>query len=311
MTILVELFNVVLAAFIVSTMLAAGLGISLTTLFQTCRNFRLLVLVLLVNLVLIPLVGWGIAALLALAPPAYIALVLFASSPGAPVSVKLAMLQWGDTVAGTAMQLLLALIGSLTFTITAGVILPAANIRGAATVSIGDLVKTITAVQLVPFAFGLLLRRWAPRLASKWRPVALMSSNVAFVLVLADALIAAWRDVVGTIGSLVLLAALLFTVTAMAMGWLLSTGSPQTRTTMATLAPARSSGPVFAAIAIGFGDNLAILGAASSIAVVILFITVMAAWCLAWQRGRAVSNGASASCEGEPGVSHVQTHTVV
>jgi bile acid:Na+ symporter, BASS family len=277
MTVLVAVFNVVLGVFIVSTMLVAGLGVSLRVMGHTLRNARLVALVLLANLLLVPLLGWGLAALFALAAPAYIALVLFASSPGAPFGTKLALLQRGDVAAGASMQIVLALIGSVTFAITATVILSAANVGGNVSVPVADLVTTIASLQLAPFALGLTMRTWVAPIAQRVRRVALTISNVCFVVVLADALLVSWRDVLVTMQSRAFPAMLLFAIVPLLLGGLLATGPRTTRMTMATLAPTRSGGPVFAAIAIGFADNPAILGAASSMVVVLLAVSVSVA----------------------------------
>jgi BASS family bile acid:Na+ symporter len=124
------LFNIVLVVMIVSTMFTAGPGITFSALMGTFRQVGLVLLVLVANLVLVPLIGWGAAALFSLATPAYIAMVLIASSPGAPSGAKLAMIQRGDVVAGSALQVLLATIGSVTFALTANWILKAANVGG-------------------------------------------------------------------------------------------------------------------------------------------------------------------------------------
>jgi hypothetical protein len=47
---------------------------------------------------LILLLGWGVSELLSLSTAGYVALVLIASSPGAPFGAKLAMTQRGDVV---------------------------------------------------------------------------------------------------------------------------------------------------------------------------------------------------------------------
>ena len=109
------LFNTVLVVFVASTMLGAGLGTTTAALAGVLKNVPLVALVLLVNLVVVPLLGWGIAEVLSLGTAGYVALVLACSSPGGPFGAKLAMTQRGDLVTGSALQVLLAAIGSLTF----------------------------------------------------------------------------------------------------------------------------------------------------------------------------------------------------
>ena len=303
MAMLVAIFDIVLGVFIVTTMLVAGLGASLRVMGQTFRDVRFVALVLFVNLILVPVLGWGLAALFALAAPAYVALILFASSPGAPFGTKLALMQRGDFATGASMQILLALLGSVTFAITASVILSAAHVGGNISVPVADLVKTIAALQVAPFMFGLAVRARAPRLAHRSRPTVLAISNACFVVILADALLVSWHDVLGTLRSTAFPAMLLFGVGAMLVGGLLVSGSRVTRTTTAMLAPMRSAGPVYAAIAIGFADNPAILGAASSMVVLLLGATLPVAWYLARQRAKGTEHKRPIEGDSSAGVS--------
>ena len=268
------IFNVVLVIMIVSTMFPAGLGITLDQLVMTFRRIGLVVLVLLANLVVVPLLGWGFAALFSLTTSAYIALVLVASSPGGPFGAKLAMIQRGDVVAGASMQVLLAAIGSVTFAPTANWILTAAKVGGGVSLPVGNLIKTVVFLQVVPFLIGLAIRHWAPETAEEWRPFSQKISSLTLLLVVAGALLGSWHQIVALFGSRTLLAGVLFTVAAMVAGGLLATGTRETRTTLALVAPLRNAGPVFAAVGIAFKNNPAILGAVTAIIVVQLVIAV-------------------------------------
>jgi BASS family bile acid:Na+ symporter len=246
-------------------MFSAGLATTLDALGAALGNARLVALVLLVNLVLVPMIGWATAATLSLATSGYVALVLVCSSPGGPFGAKLAMTQRGDVVTGAALQVLLAAVGSVTFPITANWILSAADLGGGLSLPVADLVKTVMVLQLVPFGVGLAIRRWAPETAIEWRPLAIKTSSLTFLAVLSGALLGSWQEIVSLIGSATILAAAIVTVLAGAVGVLLTTGSRTTRTTVGLLAPMRNSGPVFAAIAIGFKGDPAILGATTGI----------------------------------------------
>ncbi|MCE0447682.1 hypothetical protein LT493_37625 [Streptomyces tricolor] len=78
------MLNAVTVIFIVATMFAAGLGATVPALLGVFTNVPLLVLALIANMVVIPLIGWGLGALLGLPSAAFIALILVASSPGGP-----------------------------------------------------------------------------------------------------------------------------------------------------------------------------------------------------------------------------------
>ncbi|MEV0055917.1 hypothetical protein AB0H34_36155 [Saccharopolyspora shandongensis] len=259
------LFNAVTVIFIATTMLAAGLGATLSALRDIFANLPLILLALLANLLIIPLLGWGVAALFGLPTAAFIALLLVASSPGGPFGAKLGMVQNGDVVTGAAMQVLLAAVGSITFGPTANVLLAAAKAGAGVSLDVAALALTVAVLQLVPFAVGLILRHFTPTTAQTWQPAAAKVSNVTFLIVLAGMLLGNWRDVVALVGSLTLLAGFVFAIAAFALGTMLATGSRVRRTTMGGVAAVRNAGPALAAIGIAFGNQPAVLGALAAV----------------------------------------------
>ncbi|GHE82144.1 bile acid:sodium symporter family protein [Streptomyces spiralis] len=257
--------NAVTVVFIAATMFAAGLGATLPALRGVFTDVPLLLLALLANMVVVPLLGWGIGTLLGLPPASLVALVLLASSPGGPFGAKLAMVQNGDVAAGAAMQVLLASIGSLTFAPTANGILSAADIGTDVSLDVGALVRTVALLQLVPFAIGLLMRHYATPTARSWHPTAAAVSNITFLIVLAGMLLGNWRTVVDLFGSLSLLAGFLLAAAAFGVGTLLATGTTVRRTTMGGVASVRNAGPALAAVGLAFDDRTAVLGALAGV----------------------------------------------
>jgi hypothetical protein len=153
-------FNVVLVVFIASTMLAAGLGTPIDQLVDVLRRGGLLLLVLAANLVVVPLLGWGVAAAFGLSTAGTIALLLVASSPGAPFGAKLAMLQRGDVLTGSTLQVLLGsrtLLAAAVFTllsaVAGGVLATGPNIRRTTVAGIAPLRNAGPAFAAVAIAF--------------------------------------------------------------------------------------------------------------------------------------------------------------
>lgn len=279
MEVLTALLNTVLIAFVVATMLSAGLRTSIPALLGVLRNGLLVVLVLVANLVVVPLLGLAVGLLFALSTAGLVALVLVASSPGAPFGAKLAMIQKGDVVTGSVLQVLLAAIGSLTFPITANLLLGWANLGEDISIPVGRLIVSVAVLQLVPFAVGLAVRAWAPATAASWMPPVARTSNLAFVGVLAFGVLGSWAQIVDLMGSRVLLAAAVFTVAGALAGWALAGGPPATRTTAALIAPTRNAGPAFAAVAIAFGNDPAILAGLTGVLLVGLAVELpFASW---------------------------------
>lgn len=284
MEVLSTLFTMVLVVFVVSMMLAAGLSTTVAALGQVFRKVWLVILVLIVNFVLVPLLGWGIAELFALATPAYVALVLLACSPGAPFGTKVAVTQRGDIVTAGVLQVLLAALGSITFPFTANWIISSADLGNDISLPVARLVGTVVVLQLVPFVVGLAVRNWAAHMAGGWLKVSSRVSSVTFFAVIAGALLGGWSQIVELIGSRALLAALVLAVLAIALGTFIAVGSMKVRTTVGLLAPMRNAGPVFAAIGIGFANDPAILGAATAMLLVMSVVGIILASFLARKR---------------------------
>ncbi|MFI9590514.1 bile acid:sodium symporter family protein [Nonomuraea sp. NPDC052265] len=259
------LFNAVTVIFIAVTMFAAGLATTLPTLRAVLTDPPLLLLALAANLVIVPLLGWGLAVLFALPVAGLIALVMVASSPGGPFGVKVTMAQKGDMVAGAAMQVLLAAVASLTFGPTVSAVLTAAGVGEGVSLDVAALVRTVAILQLAPFAVGLVIRHYAPSAALSWHPAAGVTSNVTFIVVLAGMLLGSWREIVALLGSRTLLAGLVLAIATFAAGTVLATGPPTRRTTMGGIAAVRNVSPPLAAIGIAFGNDQAVLGALAAV----------------------------------------------
>jgi BASS family bile acid:Na+ symporter len=170
----------------------------------------------------------------------------------------------------------MASIGSLPFAPTANLI-NAADLGSNVSLPVGELIKTVAFLQLLPFAVAVLVRHWTPSRALEWRPFTVKISSVTFLGVLAGALLGSWRTVVDLVGSKTLLAAIVASVVMLALGYVLSTGKATIRQTTALLQPCSNSGPAFAAIAIAFNNDPDILGAATAILVIQIVVGIVTA----------------------------------
>lgn len=273
------IFNASLVVMIAATMFGAGLSTTLSALGRVFKNVWLVVLVLLAAFIIRPLVGWGTAALLSLAVPAFIAMLLLAACPGAPFGAKLVMTARGDVITGATLQVVMAAIGSITFPVVANFMIGAAGLGEDISLPVLDLVKTVAVLQLVPFVLGIAVRHWSPETAKKWNPTVTQISTFTFVIVLALALLGSWRTLIDLIGSRTLLAAAIFAVVMLVVGYFVAVGGKKTRSSVALLEPISNSGPVFAAVAIAFNNDPEILGAATGIILVQIIVgTVVASY---------------------------------
>ena len=259
------LFNVALVIMIVATMVSAGFTTTFANLGAVLSRVGLVALVLVTGLVIRPLVGWGTAELFNLSEPAFIALILLAVVPGAPLGVKFVMGAKGDVTIGATFQVLLAVVASFTFAPTANFILGAANLGDGVSLPVGDLLKTVVFLQVLPFAVGLVIRHYNEKSALEWNGFAGKIIGPSFLAVVVFALLGSWQMIIDLIGDRVLLAGIVFTVAMIAIGYFASMGGHPTRAATAMIQPGSNAGPAFAAVAIAFGNDPAILGAVTAI----------------------------------------------
>ena len=271
------LFNIVLVVFIVTTMLSAGFNTTLGQLASVFTRWQLLVAVIVVGFVIRPLVGWGTAEIFSLATPAFIAMVLLWSCPGAPFGTSLVMTAKANVQSGAVLQVLMAALGSLTFAPTANAIISAADVGDDISLPVADLVTTVAALQLVPFAVGLLMRHWAEHQALEWDPIVKKTSGLTFNLVLVGAVLGSWETMVDLIGSRVLLAAIVASVLMVIVGYVVSIGDRPTKRAAALIEPVSNSGPAFAAVGIAFDNDPEILGAITAIIVLQIVVGLVVA----------------------------------
>ncbi|MGI9666380.1 MAG: bile acid:sodium symporter family protein [Acidimicrobiia bacterium] len=273
------LFNIALVIMIVATMVSAGFTTTFGQLGKVLSRVGLVLLVLFTGLVIRPLVGWGTAELFSLSEPAYIAMVLLAVVPGAPLGVKFVMGAKGDVTTGATFQVLLAVVASFTFAPTANFILEAANLGDGVSLPVADLLKTIVFLQVLPFAVGLLIRHWNEKSALEWNGFAGKIIGPSFLAVVVLGLLSSWRMIIDLIGDRVLIAAVVFVVVMAAAGYFVSLGGYTTRAATSMIQPGSNSGPSFAAVAIAFNNEPAILGAVVAILFVQIIVTpVIGTW---------------------------------
>jgi BASS family bile acid:Na+ symporter len=99
------------------------------------------------------------------------------------------------------------------------------------------------------------------------------------LIVIVLALLGSWRTILGLFGDFALLAQALFIIIMVALGWFLATGGRATRKATSLIEVGSNSGPVFAAIAIGFNNDPDILGITTALVFVQIIVgTVIASY---------------------------------
>jgi bile acid:Na+ symporter, BASS family len=219
--------SVAMLAFVLSSMLAMGLGLTVSAIFAPLRHARLVVLALLANFVLMPLAAVALAALLWLDQPLGVGLLLLGTAAGAPFLPKLAQLAKGDLAFAVGLMVLLMVV-------TVGylpLVLPAL-LPGVA-VSPAQIARSLFLLMLLPLAGALAVKARFAVAAARMKPVLDRVSNLSLIVLVLLITAANINNVLAVFGTRGILAGLLFIATGFGIGWLLGGPGMDTRRVLA------------------------------------------------------------------------------
>jgi BASS family bile acid:Na+ symporter len=201
-----------------------SLGLSLTPAdFRRVVVFPKGVSIGLVNLLAVaPLLAFGVAELFALAPELAVGLVLLGAAPGGTMANLLTHLARGDTALSVTMTAVSSLAAVVTVPAFLGLAIAHFDATGISDdVSMGGVVARVFAITIVPLAIGMWIRsRWPARVI-ELEPRVKRIAFVAFVLVVAGAVISEIDKVVDNFAD-VAAAALVLNVAAMSISFVVA-----------------------------------------------------------------------------------------
>lgn len=228
---LMDLLNkavpVAMVGFVVSSMLAMGLGLTIRQIIEPLRNARLVLLALLANFVLMPLGALALAKVLWLDEPFGVGLLLLGCAAGAPFLPKLAELAKGNLAfaVGAMVLLMVVTVGYLPMVLP--LLLPGV------TVDPWQIARSLVLLMLLPLAIGLALKARYGDLAARMKPALDWISNASLILLVSLITAANIDKVLQVFGTRGILAGLLFIALGLGTGWLLGGPNADTKRVMA------------------------------------------------------------------------------
>ncbi len=230
MEILSKVIPITMLAFVLSSMLSMGLSLTVAQILVPLRNFKLIVLALVANFVLMPFAAFVIARLLRLDQPLAIALVLLGTASGAPFLPLLARISKANLAFAVGLMVLLMVV-TVGYMPLMPLVLPL-MLEGVSVdpVKIGS---SLVFLMLLPLAIGLLVRARLSRLAAKAQPFLSRLSMLSLVLLIVLLLITNVQNVLNLYGTRGVLASILFVAAGSGIGWLLGGRQSDTRGVMA------------------------------------------------------------------------------
>lgn len=213
---------VAMLVFVLSSMVAMGLGLTVGQIIAPLRNARLVVVSLLVNFVLMPLGALALAALLRLDEPLGVGLLLLGAAAGAPFLPKLAQIAKGNLAFGVGLMVLLMVVTVGYLPLVLPSLLPGVSVNPA------QIARSLFLLMLLPLAGALAVKAYFADVAARTKPLLDRLSNLGLIVLVLLITLANVNNVLAIFGTRGILAGLIFIAIGFVIGWLL--GGPDTNT---------------------------------------------------------------------------------
>ncbi len=219
--------SVAMLIFVLSSMLAMGLGLTVSQIITPLRNARLVGLSLLANFVVMPLAAVALAALLRLDQPLGVGLLLLGTAAGAPFLPKLAQIARGNLAFAVGLMVLLMVVTVGYLPLVLPVLLPGVSVNPA------KIARSLFLLMLLPLAGALAVKARFAVAAARTKPVLDRVSNLSLILLVVLITSANINNVLAVFGTHGILAGLLFIAVGFGIGWLLGGPGLDTRRVLA------------------------------------------------------------------------------
>jgi len=215
--------DVATLVFVVSSMLAMGLGLTVGQIVAPLRSLRLVVLSLVVNFVLMPAAAIGFAKLLRLDEALGIGLLLLGAAAGAPFLPLLAQIAKSNLAFAVGLMVLLMVVTVGYLPVVLPLLLPGVAVNPM------EIAKSLVLLMLLPLAIALGVKAKLPSVAARLKPGLGKVSTVSLILVIVFLTAFNIRSVLAVFGTGGILAGLLFLAVGYGVGWLLGGPGADTR----------------------------------------------------------------------------------
>lgn len=212
--------------FVVSSMLAMGLSLTIPQIIQPLKNIRLVILALLANFVLVPLLAYGILLIIPLEQSLQIGLIVLATAAGAPFLPKLVQVARGEIAFGVGLMVLLMVVTIAYVPLVLPLLLPGVAVNP------WDIAKSLIVLMLIPLGLGLLVKSSAPETADQYQPLMNKLSSLAILVLMVVGLGLNVSNIISLVGTGGIVALLLFVIGSFAIGFVLGGRDPGVRKVM-------------------------------------------------------------------------------
>jgi predicted Na+-dependent transporter len=213
--ILATLAQLSVLVFVIGSMASMGLSLTMPQIVAPLKNVRLVILALVANFILVPLVAIVITLIIPLDESVRIGLILLSTAAGAPFLPKLAEAAKGNVAFSVGLMVLLMVVTIIYLPIVLPLLL------GGVEVNPWAIAQSLIVMMLIPLAIGLFIKARYEDTAAKIQPTFGQASNIALLVLTVLGLVLNFRAMIDLVGSLGILAGIVFIVLSLIVGFLL------------------------------------------------------------------------------------------
>ena len=245
MELLSKMIPVTMIAFVVSSMLAVGLSLTVSQILLPLRNFKLVSLALLANFVLMPLAAYAITRSLQLDEPLAVALLILGTAAGAPFLPLLARISKCNIAFAVGLMVLLMVVSVGYMPLVLPFLLKGVSVDPF------KIARSLVFLMMLPLAIGLLVKARFAVAAARLQPWLNRVSTLSLALLMVLLLVTNLQNLLNLYGTRGVLASVLFIGAGSGVGWILGGPGHGTRGVLALGTAQRN---IAAALVVG-GQN--------------------------------------------------------
>ncbi|MGZ4861741.1 MAG: bile acid:sodium symporter family protein [Halobacteriota archaeon] len=269
MAVLDDLANLSVLIFVITNMLAMGLGLTVAQILQPLRDLRLVGKALLANFILVPLVAYVLFVLIPLEQGIAIGLILVGTAAGAPFLPKLVQFGKSNIAFGVGLMVLLMVVTVVYMPLVLPLLLPGT------TVNAGSIAASLVMLLLIPLAIGLLIKKWNGEIADALQPAFSRISTVFLVVLIVLYLGLGYQTILDTFGSGAIVVAIVFILISLAIGYVLGGPARDTKLVVGLATAQRNISAAFVVVIANFATNFSVMSMVLIVSLVGLIILML------------------------------------
>jgi len=254
---MVEILGVIVKlsalVFVVASMFAMGLSLTIPQIIKPLKNVKLLILAIIANFVVVPLAAYLLVKVLPSFTPFSedngIAFLLLATAAGAPFLPKLAQMAKGNVAYSVGLMTLLMVLSVFLLPIILPMMLPGVEVDS------WEIAKSLIVTMLIPLVIGLFIKARWDETAKTLQPTFGQAANVALLLMMGVMLVMNIKTILGVVGTGLILAGIVFYLFSVLAGYFFGGSEKGTKTVMALGTGQRNLSAAFVVAAGNFADK--------------------------------------------------------